>query len=226
MGYCINCGAPIPEGSSFCPKCGKSVSQSTSEIPVENDRFTQKPNWHQPPQQKSNNTLVYALVGIIALLLAGGVIFFLMLKSDQEHDQEMAELNRKNELLEKQNELLEEDAKASAKQAEENAMSAKKEESKAKSQKIIIKEGAVHAAEHLAASSGHTPKVVIDGKGVRLRFGPSLSAGYLTDSKGRNKSVPKGKKLKWTGWEDGDWYEVEYLGNYFYVSKQFSYLEY
>ena len=150
----------------------------------------------------------------------------MMLKSDQEHDQEMAELNRKNELLEKQNELLEEDAKASAKQAEENAMSAKKEESKAKSQKIIIKEGAVHAAEHLAASSGHTPKVVIDGKGVRLRFGPSLSAGYLTDSKGRNKSVPKGKKLKWTGWEDGDWYEVEYLGNYFYVSKQFSYLEY
>lgn len=226
MGYCNKCGAQIPDASSFCPKCGNAVV-STQDATTQNANVNY--NWHQGTQPRSNNTLVYVLIGIIALMLVGGLVYFLMSKSDEKHNQEMAELSRKNELLEKQNQLLEEDAKSaeeSAKVAEESAKAAQKDAENAKRQKVIVKEGAVHAAEHLAASSGHTPKVVIDGKGVRLRFGPSLSAGYLTDSKGRNKSVPKGKKLKWTGWEDGDWYEVEYLGNYFYVSKQFSYLEY
>ena len=78
-----------------------------------------------------------------------------------------------------------------------------------------------------AAPVSFNPKkkqqVVVNGEGVRLRFGPSLKAGYLKDEKGATRSVKKGTKLECVG-ETGDWYQVVYLGKRYYMSKQFSYL--
>ena len=67
-------------------------------------------------------------------------------------------------------------------------------------------------------------QVVINGEGVRLRFKPSLKAGYLTWENGRGRYLDKGTKLKYIS-ETDEWYEVEYEGHHFFVSKQYSYLE-
>ncbi len=66
-------------------------------------------------------------------------------------------------------------------------------------------------------------QVVVNGEGVRLRFGPSLKAGYLKDEKGATKSVKKGTKLDCVG-ESGDWYQVVYMNKRYYMSKQYTYL--
>ena len=66
-------------------------------------------------------------------------------------------------------------------------------------------------------------RVVVNGEGVRLRFGPRLKAGYLKDEKGATKSVKKGTQLECIG-EEGDWYHVVYQNKKYYMSKQFSYL--
>ena len=65
--------------------------------------------------------------------------------------------------------------------------------------------------------------MVVNGDGVRLRFGPSLKANYLKDEKGATKSVKKGTELECVGEED-DWYQVVYQGKKYYMSKQFTYL--
>ncbi len=66
-------------------------------------------------------------------------------------------------------------------------------------------------------------RVVVNGEGVRLRFGPSLKANYLKDEKGATRSVKKGTQLECIG-EKGDWYHVVYLDKHYYISKQYSYL--
>jgi len=65
--------------------------------------------------------------------------------------------------------------------------------------------------------------VVVNGEGVRMRYGPSLKAAYLKDEKGATRSVKKGTQLECVG-EEGDWYQVVYMGKRYYMSKQFTYL--
>lgn len=66
-------------------------------------------------------------------------------------------------------------------------------------------------------------RVVVNGDGVRLRFGPSLKANYLKDEKGATKSVKKGTELECVGEED-EWYQVVYQGKKYYMSKLYTYL--
>ena len=75
----------------------------------------------------------------------------------------------------------------------------------------------------VAYNPKHVQRVVVNGDGVRLRFAPSLKAGYLKDEHGATKSVKKGTQLECIG-EEGDWYHVVYQKKRYYMSKQFSYL--
>ena len=96
--------------------------------------------------------------------------------------------------------------------------------------KRVIKE---HVPEHRAYTEGkqrakqkESAKVVIDGTGVRLRYGPSLQSKWLVwENTGYTRSPNKGARLQYVG-SDGDWYIVRYLGRNFYVSKEYSHLEY
>ena len=74
-----------------------------------------------------------------------------------------------------------------------------------------------------AYQPGHGQKVVVNGDGVRLRFGPSLKAGFLKNEDGGTKSVKKGTRLPCVGEKD-DWYEVEYMGKRYFMSKKYTYL--
>ena len=210
---CSNCGNMVSDLAGRCPKCGAEIAKTTFQPQTQNNYEGQP---YYPPPKKSN-TLLYVLIGLLAglLLLGLGYLFY---SQYAKNEQAIEEMKQQSEALEKQNQQLKSEVDDAKKQAEE-----------AKQQKVIVNTGAVHAAEHRAVSAGtagKTPKVVVNGNKVRLRFAPSLSAGYLTWADGTLRSVPKGTKLKYGGWEDGDWYEVIYEGIEFYISKEFSYLEY
>ncbi len=79
------------------------------------------------------------------------------------------------------------------------------------------------AVKKVGYDAKKTQRVVVNGEGVRMRFGPSLTAGYLKDEKGATRSVKKGTQLECVG-EQGDWYQVVYMGKRYYMSKQFTYL--
>lgn len=176
---------------------------------MENRRVPYYGNYQQPRDRRNNTTIV--LVVIISILLAiivAGAAYYLMSKNEEvaQLKKEQAELNDKNERLTEQNQQL----------TEQNARQQEHASTQRQQQRPQQQSSASYG------SSGR--KVVIDGTGVRLRFGPSLNAGYLTWANGAMRSVKKGTRLQYVGETDG-WYQVSYLGNIFYVSKDFSYLE-
>ena len=65
--------------------------------------------------------------------------------------------------------------------------------------------------------------VVVNGDGVRFRFGPSMKHKFLTDDKGAQISVKKGTRLQCVGEKD-NWYQVIYNGKKYYMSKDYTYL--
>ncbi|MBO4820446.1 MAG: hypothetical protein J5548_03160 [Prevotella sp.] len=89
--------------------------------------------------------------------------------------------------------------------------------------KVKVPEEEVKNDGKVVYDAKKSQRVVVNGEGVRLRFGPSLKANYLKDEKGATKSVKKGTQLECVG-EDGDWYQVVYQGKKYYMSKQFTYL--
>ena len=87
--------------------------------------------------------------------------------------------------------------------------------------------------ENKATSTGNQAKptynpqkkqfVVVNGEGVRFRFGPSTKHQYLKDDKGNQISVNKGTRLQCVGEQD-NWYQVIYNGKKYYMSKDYTYL--
>ena len=84
-------------------------------------------------------------------------------------------------------------------------------------------DAAVDGKKAVGFNPKHQQQVVVNGEGVRMRFGPSLKAGYLKDEHGATRSVKKGTRLECVG-QEGDWYQVVYMGKRYYMSKQFTYL--
>lgn len=212
---CSECGNMVSDTADRCPNCGAAVNQSN----YQNQNYPQEQEYYQPP--KKSNTLLYVIIGILSTALVAGLIF-LIVNQIQKNDKANDETKKEMEALKKQNEDLQGEVDDAKKQAAE-AKEAKQQE------KVIVKQGAVHAAEHRSVSAGtagRTPYVVVNGTKVRLRFAPSLNAGFLTWPNGTIRSVPKYTRLQYGGWEDGDWYRVIYQGVQFYISKEFSYLEY
>ena len=210
---CSECGNMVSDMAERCPKCGADLGRTAYQNPGPNNYGNQP---YYPQKQKSNTWLYVIIAFLSSALIAGLVVLFINMDKNRQRD--IDEMKQKTEALEKQN-----------KQLKNEVDDAKQKASEAKQQKVIVKQGAVHAAEHRgvsAGTAGKTPKVVVNGTHVRLRFAPSLSAGYLTWANGTTRSVPKYTRLQYGGWEDGDWYQVIYQGIEFYISKEYSYLEY
>ena len=219
---CPKCGAILPPNTPVCPTCGMQLAQ-----PFNNGQPYQQPQQPQqpyqqpqqpyyPPQNNGGGNGSKILIGVLAallILLAGGAVFYFVTQNEKNKE-EVAELK----------EQIEEKANAEAAAVESAAERQEPSE-------IIVKEGAVNAAAHHSVSAGTKNattqgggpvKVVINGTGVRLRFAPSLNAGWLTWPNGQTRTVSKGTRLTYLG-EDGDWYTVSYMGETFYVSKEYSY---
>ncbi len=233
---CTRCGNFVPDYVKVCPHCGNVVSnQNGMQQPYQQQQQQQyqqpyqQQGYQQPPYQQryqsggnggGNKGLLYVIIGLLALLLVGGGLYLFMSKNDESAKAELAEIKMQQEALSSQNEKLtsqnEKLAEQNEKLAEENA--------KKPAEKVIVKES---VPSHRAVSAGGSgrPSVVINGVGVRLRFGPGLDYGYLTWANGATRAPKKGARLTYVG-ETSEWYQVRYLGHDFYVSKEFSYLEY
>ena len=66
--------------------------------------------------------------------------------------------------------------------------------------------------------------VIIDATELRLRLGPSTSAGILKWGDGSERYPNKGEKYLYLG-ESGDFYKINYKGQELWVSKKYTYLE-
>lgn len=66
--------------------------------------------------------------------------------------------------------------------------------------------------------------VVIDATELRLRLGPSTSAGILRWEDGSERYPNKGERYLFLG-ESGDFYKIDYKGRELWVSKKYTYLE-
>lgn len=216
---CKGCGRMVSDQAEICPQCGINLKK---EMPEQQSSWEAAPQYNQSYSSRggNNNTLLYIIIAVLVVIIVAGVAYFFVTANNnnkaeiEELKKNQIELASANEKLSSQNKELE-DKTARLEQKESQA-------------KIIVNKGAEHASEHRAVSAGSGnkgAKVVINGTGVRLRFSPSLDAGYLTWANGATRAPRKGAKLEYRG-EDGDWYEVRYLGHTFYVSKEYSYLEY
>lgn len=169
----------------------------------------EQPPYYQPKQSNTNKILVAVIIFLLALIVAGGGFYFYSQNKKQQAKiermkKEQREMEEKNEALVEKNKDLK----------EENAKKPK-----------VVEKVVERRVETVAPSSSAKPVVVINGVGVRLRFGPGTDYGYLTWANGQTRAPKKGSRLEYIS-ETTGWYRVKYLGQEFYVSKDFSYLDY
>ena len=162
-----------------------------------------QPPYYQPPRNNSNKTLLTVIIVLLALLLVGGGVWIYMDNKNKEEQKV-------------QQEKLENEAKIKKLEEKTKQLEAEKEQ---KPKEVV------RTIRETPTSTSTTPKVVINGVGVRLRFGPGTEYGYLTWSNGQTRAPSKGERLEYID-ETSGWYRVRYKGQAFYVSKDFSYLTY
>ena len=157
--------------------------------------------YYQPPRNNGggNKTLLTIIIVLLTALLVGGAVWLFM--------------DSNNKKAEKQEQIVkqENDAKVKALQEENERL---KEENAKKPDKVVV-ERKVQVPSSAPASG--TPKVVVNGVGVRLRFGPGLNYGYLTWANGQNRAPAKGTRLEYID-ETSEWYHVRYQGQAYYLS--------
>ncbi len=95
--FCTKCGGPLPEGVSFCPKCGATIGQTQAAAqptaPPQQPPVQQQQQPMPPPQQpyygqtqpyapmpgKSNKKLIIGvLVAVIAIVIVLLVVFLVL----------------------------------------------------------------------------------------------------------------------------------------------------
>ena len=164
--------------------------------------------YYQPPRNNGggNKVLLTIVIVLLTALLVGGAVWLFM------------DSNKKKEVRQEQIVQEEKDAKVRELQAENDRL---KEENAKKPEKVVVERMVTTTPK----TSTGTPKVVVNGVGVRLRFGPGTDYGYLTWANGQTRAPRKGEKLEYIDETDG-WYHVRYKGSAFYISKEFSYLTY
>lgn len=171
----------------------------------------QQPPYYQPKRNNSGNKLLVVLIiFLLTLLVAGGGYYFY--SQNKKQQAKIARMQERQREMEERNEALEEKNKNLK---EENA----------KKPKVVEKVVTRRVETEPVTSTTAKTFVVINGVGVRLRFGPGTNYGYLTWANGQTRAPQKGARLEYIS-ETSGWYRVKYLGQEFYVSKDFSYLTY
>ena len=185
--------------------------QNNGAMPPRYNGAYGRPPYYQPPRNNGggNKTLLTIIIVLLTALLVGGAVWLFMDSNKKKAEQKEQIVKQQNE--DKVNELKRENERLK----EENA----------KKPKEVVVERKVQVAAPAASVSSGTPKVVVNGVGVRLRFGPGLNYGYLTWANGQNRAPSKGTRLDYID-ETDEWYHVRYQGQAYYISKQFSYMTY
>lgn len=190
---CQHCGRQIPYDANLCPYCGRSIKTFQQKDVLENDTPADEP---QPVMEEDRTNRRPKMANDRKLLFfIIAVLALLLIVGAIYHYSSNSYV-----------ETVPRDTLTN----DTTAIAAQTEGEKAQQKKV-------------AYNPKKSQRVVVNGEGVRLRFGPSLKAEYLKDEKGATRSVKKGTQLECVG-EKGDWYHVVYLDKRYYISKQYSYL--
>ncbi len=209
---CGQCGTWINFGTQQCPQCGRTFlyadttppQLSTPTQPTLSSTTGNRVGGTAPKAPKKNTKLLAIVAAAIVLALL--LLLLIPGKKQEQDNQDVYGLTENNS-----DSLLYDAMEPTDLESFDDDKAAKEEKS-------------IFDVSFIKKKAPAQPQVVIDGEGVRLRFEPSLEAGYLIWEDGRTRSVPKGTKLEYIS-ETKDWYCVRYKDKKFYVSKQFSYLD-
>ena len=191
---CPHCGRKIPYDANLCPYCGRSIKQFQQKDLFDDEIPEEMPDIQESDDVVNRPSPLKNDKKFLFFIIA--VLLLLLISGLIYHFSSTRDVQTANPSTEVTDSTDTVDVVAST----ENQASAK-----------------------LVYQPGRGQKVVVNGDGVRLRFGPSLQAGFLKNEDGGTKSVKKGTRLPCVG-EKGDWYEVEYMGKRYYMSKKFTYL--
>lgn len=190
---CKYCGRHIPYDANVCPYCGRSIREMKENVP-ENEQSAEQPapvqKQYVDPAPAKSEKSNKGLYVIIVILLLLLLCFVGYFLLNQPKGGEAVEPETTDSTL------------VEAPAGEEAAVQQPAKAGKPSATKPAGKE------------------IIVNGEGVRMRFGPSLKAGYLKTPQGGTLSVNKGTHLPCVG-EEGDWYKVVYQGKQYYMSKQF-----
>ena len=192
---CQHCGKQIPYDANLCPYCGKSIKQFQQKEVLEGET-TEAPSADTEVVEEQTPQPPHPQGDRRLLFFIIAVLVLLLIVGSIYH---YTSLKSDDE---------EEVADTTQVKVPEE---------------VDEKENANDTGSKVAFNPKKSQQVVVNGEGVRLRFGPSLKANYLKDEKGATKSVKKGTRLECIG-EDGDWYQVVYQGKKYYMSKLYTYL--
>ncbi len=75
--FCHKCGAPVPPGSSFCAKCGAAVTSSASSIPASQPRAREEKGEKHEKQEKHEKGEKSGGGGMLGAIVAGLILIWL-----------------------------------------------------------------------------------------------------------------------------------------------------
>lgn len=190
---CKYCGRHIPYDANVCPYCGRSIRDTKDNVPAPEQPAEQPApvqKQYVDPAPAKSEKSNKGLYVIIVILLLLLLCFVGYFLLNQPKGGQTTEPETADSTL-----------------VEAPADNETAAQQSAKSDKPAT-----------AKPAGR--EIIVNGEGVRMRFGPSLKAGYLKTPQGGTLSVNKGTHLPCVG-EEGDWYKVVYQGKQYYMSKQF-----
>lgn len=193
MIQCQHCGKKIPYDANLCPYCGRAIKNFQQKNVLENDYSTD--GTQSEIEKKMSNGTPRMVNDSKLLFFIIAVLALLLIFGLIYH-------YSSNKMMETMpNDSLNKDTMNLASQLEREKADVFK----------------------VAYNSNKSQRIVVNGDGVRLRFGPSQKADYLKDEKGATLSIKKGTQLNCVGERD-EWYEVVYCDKHYYISKQYNYL--
>lgn len=190
---CQHCGKRIPYDANLCPYCGRSIKQFQQKEVLEEKDDTEISNTPSKEEKPDAPTRTSNDKKMLFFVIA--VLALLLVVGGIYHYTTMRSLDDDEEYEQP---------------IDTATVKVPEEETNAESGKVVF-------------NPKKKQQVVVNGEGVRMRFGPSLKSDFLKDEKGATKSVKKGTRLDCVGEKD-DWYQVVYQGKRYYMSKQYTYL--
>ena len=190
---CPHCGRKIPYDANLCPYCGRSIKTFQQKDLLDDEMPVEVPEIQESDDVINKPSALKNDKKFLFFIIA--VLLLLLISGLIYHFSSTSESKPSEPST-----VLNDSTDTTAEESTENKTGAQ-----------------------LVYQPGHGQKVVVNGDGVRLRFGPSLKAGFLKNEDGSTKSVKKGTRLPCVGEKD-EWYEVEYMGKRYFMSKKYTYL--
>lgn len=225
MKKCPQCERMLPDDAQQCSFCGEVLENSTPEParkePVTDieedttqvDEPVRKTREQEPvtivQREKSNNGLLYGIIGALSALIALGLIWFFLLRPNQEAKTADPAMNEETpELIDNT--------------AQEEAAPATEEPMVSSQQSDDDFEKAVAAMDD--ETNCYLGQVRVTGNDVRLRKTPEINdRNIIKDRRGKNLHPKKGEVLPCID-AAGDFFYVDFHGMPCYISNKFAIL--